>query len=745
MTDPDVWKAEALRVAGLTADYDQEYDHVDFSFRTAAPVSSEPTRRDVLQILGAGLLIAVAGDAARGQQRPGGNQQGGRGGGPFGRGATTIQARVHVGEDGVLTVMTGKVECGQGARAELSQAAAEELRVSLAKVRLVMADTGLVPNDGGTFGSMSTPGTVPAIRQGCAAARDLLRNLAAKRWSVEPGSITVADGRATTAGSDRSLAYADLARDADAAAGFAAAIPPRIALTPVAEWRIMGVATPRPNGRDIVVGGHAYPSDIVRPGMLYGKILRQPSYGAQLKKVDLAPARKMPGVVVVQDGGFIGVAAPTSAQARAALEAIEDTAEWEPGPHPSSAEVYDYLRTKTRNPVPANPFADDLAKAARSLRQTYHVAYIQHAPMETRAAVAEWADGGVTVWTGGQAPFNVRSELARAFGIDEAKARVIIPDFGGGFGGKHSGEAAVEAAKLAKEAGKPVRVAWTRAEEFTWAQFRPAAVIDAEAALNTQGELTSWHFLNLNSGASEVNTPYRAGKARGQYIACDPPLRHGSYRGLAATANTFARECFMDELARLADRDPLGFRLAHLDNDRLRAVLEAAAQRFDWPTRSKGKTADAGVGLACGVDKGSYVAACVALTVDRAKGKIHVEKITQAYECGKIINPSNLLSQVQGGILMGLGPALREAMDFQDGVMRNASFRDYAVPRFTDVPELDIHLLDRPDLPSAGAGETPLIAVAPAIANAVFAATGTRIRQMPILWPGTRVEKAPDA
>ncbi|MBI4324586.1 MAG: xanthine dehydrogenase family protein molybdopterin-binding subunit, partial [Chloroflexi bacterium] len=398
----------------------------------------------------------------------------------------------------------------------------------------------------------------------------------------------------------------------------------------------------------------------------------------------------------------------------------------------------DYLKGRARDGVPPNPFADELAAAHKVVRQTYHAAYVQHAPLEPRAALAEWNDGKLTVWTGTQAPFGYHSELARTFRLPNDRVRVIVPDFGSGFGGKHSGEAAVEAARLAQAAGRPVLLRWTREEEFTWAYFRPAAVIEAEASLDALGALTSWHFVNINSGGSAVDTPYRAGKARSRFVSSEPPLRQGSYRALAATANNFARECFMDELAAAAGADPLGFRLAHLENPRLRAVLEAAVQRFNWKERAKRKTPGVGVGLACGTEKGSYVAACAEIEIDRAQSAIVVRHVCEVFECGAILNPDNLLSQVQACIIMGLGPAMREEMRFADGKMLNPFFRKYLVPRLSDVPVLDIHLLNRPDLPSAGGGETPIIAIAPAVANAVFHATGTRVRAMPIRLPGMK-------
>ncbi|MCL5097125.1 MAG: molybdopterin-dependent oxidoreductase, partial [Candidatus Omnitrophica bacterium] len=336
------------------------------------------------------------------------------------------------------------------------------------------------------------------------------------------------------------------------------------------------------------------------------------------------------------------------------------------------------------------------------------------------------------VWTGTQNPFGYHAELARAFRLPSDQVRVVVPDFGGGFGGKHTGEAAIEAARLAKAVSRPVLLRWTREEEFTWAYFRPAAVIEIEAGLNEHGTITSWHFININSGGAAVDTPYNIEHVRCRFLPVHSPLRQGSYRALAATANNFARESFMDELAAAAGADPLGFRLAHLENPRLRAVLETAAKRFDWTGRKKNPEANTGIGLACGTEKGSFVAACVQVGVDQSAGEYKVQHVCEVFECGAILNPANMLSQAQGCILMGLGGALREGMQFEHGKMLNANFGKYRVPRFADVPELDIQLLDRPDLPSAGGGETPIIAIAPATANAVFQASGIRIREMPI-------------
>ena len=402
---------------------------------------------------------------------------------------------------------------------------------------------------------------------------------------------------------------------------------------PAERWQVLGTATAKVGMEQIVTGSHRYPSDIVRPGMLYGRILRRPSYGARLLSIDLAPAQAIPGAVVVRDGDFVGCAAKSTWLAAKAIEELAPAARWElpdASQQTSSDALFKYLKDHAASPqagggrsggrsggTTRGSVDQGLADADKTLNAAYEIAYIQHAPMEPRAAVAEWQDDKLTVWTGTQNPLRVRGEIMEAFRLPVDRVRVIVPDTGGGFGGKHTGEVALEAARLAKGCGKPVLVRWTREEEFVWAYFRPAALIEVAGGLNAQGGLTAWRFTNYNSGGSALETPYDVPHIRTQFIACDAPLRTGSYRALASTANTFARECFMDELAAAADADPLSFRLRHLAPGRLRDVLVAATEKFDWPGRWKKRAADRGVGLACGTEKGSYVAACADVEVDR--------------------------------------------------------------------------------------------------------------------------------
>jgi isoquinoline 1-oxidoreductase subunit beta len=654
-----------------------------FELREPDPYRFALNRRE---FLGAGLVLTLfVPGSASGQQ------------------TGQIEARLHLGEDGAVTVLSGKIEEGQGARTEIAMAAAEELGVPLDAVQVVLGDTARVPNDGGTWGSATTPVTIPAVRRACAAARAML---------TESGHST----------------YAELAR---AGRKFTGPTPAGIALKPVASWKILGESQRRPASEAMVTGAHEFPSDIRRPGMLHGAVLRAPSFGARLEVLDVAAARRLPGVVAVRDGDFAGCAAPTSFEARAALETMAAAARWSAPAHEATSDnLFEYLK-KHQGRVRDNVKGAPAGQRGERHRATFRCAYVQHAPMEPRAAVAEWEGGRLTVWTGTSNPFGVRDTLARTFALSPEQVRVVVPDFGGGFGGKHTGEAAIEAARLAKEAGKPVSLRWTRAEEFSWAYCRPAALIEVEASLD-KGVITAWDFANYNSGAAALESPYRLAHTRHRYIECESPLRPGSYRALASTVNNFAREAFMDELAAAAGQDPLAFRLAHLDNERIRAVLEAAADRFGWRERATRKQPGRGVGLACGMEKNSVVAACAEIEIDARTGAVRLVEIVQAYECGKILNPANLRQQVEGCILQGLGAVVRERLEFAGGRITNGSFARYRVPRFEDVPKIDLVLLDRPDMTPIGAGETPILTVAPAMANAWFQATGQRAYTLPL-------------
>jgi len=699
----------------------------------AAPIHRfDLARRDFFKMLGAGVAVfAVA-------TRTSSAQESGRGGHRRNDEdePKDITSWLHIGEDGIVTAFTGKVEIGQNIRTSLAQSVADELHVPFASVRMVMADTALTPFDMGTFGSRTTPTMAPQLRRVANAARDLLIQEAAKEWGVASDTLVARDAKVSDPGSGRSITYAKLA----AGKLLAKDLPDADPITPAPDWTIAGKAIPKVDARDFVTGRHQYTTDLRPAGLLYGKVLRPPSFGAKLTTLDAGAAQAMPGVKIVRDGHFVGVTAPSEYAAMQAVATLKP--QWSETQQPSSRELFSYLKKNlesgedSRGTKITGSVDDGIARAAHKLAQTYTVEYIAHAPLEPRAAVAEWKGDGITVWTGTQRPFGVREELSDAFHLPKEKIRVIVPDTGSAYGGKHTGDAAIEAARLARNAGHPVKLVWTREEEFTWAYFRPAGVMDVRGGVTTDGTLTAWEFHNYNSGGSGIGIPYVVSNQRVQFHETKSPLRQGSYRGLAATANHFARECAMDELAHAAGIDPLEFRLKNLSDTRLRDVFVAAAKKFGWPAK---KTAEGqGFGIGGGVEKGGYVATCAEVAVDRASGSVRVVRVVTAFECGAIVNPDGLRHQVIGANIMGLGGALFEAIAFENGRITNPHFAKYRVPRFRDVPEIEAVLLDRKDIPSAGAGETPIVGIAPAIGNAIFDATGVRLRTLPMVPNGLK-------
>lgn len=691
----------------------------------------ELERRDFFKLLGGGLVLVLTFDAFASQESGGQAGESGR----RRTGASTpkdIGGWLQIAEDGSVNVFTGKVEFGQNIRTSLAQAVAEELRVPIASVRLTMGDTDLTPFDMGTFGSRTTPTMAPQLSKAAAAAREVLIDLAAAELKADRSSLTVKDGMVVDARSKQSVAFGKLTKGQK----LLKVIPDNIATTPASQWTIAGKSLAKVNGRDSVIGKHRYTSDMKLPDMLFGKVVRPSAINAALVSADIRDAEAMPRVKVVRDGNFIGVTAPSEHDAHRAASAIK--AEWKVAQQPWASELFDYLRKQATESQPATTrgsIAEGLAQADKKLEQTYTVAYIAHAPLEPRAAVAHWEQGKLTVWTGTQRPFGVRTELAEAFRIPEDRVRVIVPDTGSGYGGKHTGEAAVEAARLAQAAGKPVKLVWTREEEFTWAYFRPAGVIDVASGVRNDGTITAWEFHNYNSGGSGIGHRYDIANQKIVVHQSKSLLRQGSYRGLAATANHFARETHLDELSREVKMDPLEFRLKNLKDERQSAVLNAAAKAFGW---GKAKSSGSGYGIAAGFEKGGYVAACAEVSVDRATGKVKLVRIVEAFECGAVVNPDQLRNQIEGSIVMAIGGALFEAIDFDNGKIVNSRFSRYRVPRFSDVPLIEAVLVDRKDLPSAGAGETPIVGLAPAVGNAIFDATGIRLRSLPMVPNGLK-------
>jgi isoquinoline 1-oxidoreductase len=707
-------------------------------------------RRDFIKLLGGGLVVVITFRAATAAA------QGPAGGGlPAGEPPPAdLAAWLQVAEDGTIHVYSGKTEVGQNVRTMLTQVVAEELRVPPAQVRMVLADTDLTPFDLGTFGSRSAPLMVPQIRKVSVAARELLMDMAAAQWrAADRNDIVIESGRLTNRRTNQSASFGEITKGQE----LVKVIEDDPKITPASEWKVTGTSLRKVNGRDIVTGRHQFPIDIRRPGMVFGKVVRAPAYNSELESVNSAAAQALPGVtfvrdgeldtrrvgagevidinptvMFVRDGGFVGVTGPTDQLAARAASAL--TANWKTGENVAEAALFDHLRKPPRGGAPVRPqdrgsMESGMAAADFKTEETYTAAYIAHTPLEPRAAVAEWTNGKLTVWTGTQRPWGVRAELAEAFRMPEEQVRVIVPDTGSGYGGKHTGEAAIEAARLAKAAGKPVKVVWSREEEFMWGYFRPAGVIDVSSGVTKEGLITAWEFHNYNSGSTSIRPVYDIPNQRIVFHPSDSPMRQGSYRGLAAAAKHFARESHMDVLAAKVGLDPLEFRYRNLKDPRLRAVFDAGAERFVWGRDKSGP--ERGYGFGGGLDKGGYISTFAEVSIDR-NGGVRVERVVAAFEVGAILNPDQVRNQVEGSIVQGIGGALFEAVHFDAGKVVNGRLSQYRVPRFSDTPSIDVVLIDRKDLPSSGAGESPIVGIAPAIGNAIAAATGIRLRSLPM-------------
>ncbi|WP_321473699.1 molybdopterin cofactor-binding domain-containing protein [uncultured Paludibaculum sp.] len=620
---------------------------------------AEYKRRDFLKLLGSGGLLTLPITAA---ERP---------------------VRVRQALDGLFDVFTGKIEMGQGARTLLTQAIAEELRVPVDRIRLTMADTDQVPDDGGTWASLTTPETVPAVRKDVAA------------FAGHP-------------------------------------------LTEPKDWKVLGQSIPPLHGPAAVTGALQYCGDLRTEGMLHGCVVRPDAYRAHLESYDDRAARALPGVRIVREGDFLGVVAPDRHTALEAARLVQ--AQWKPDPLPSLAEMRESFRTKSVAPVevrdtrypPLIRQGDTdaaLAGAHRKLHSSYWLPPIAHVALEPRAAIAEWHDGALTVHCGKQAPFLVRAELAKAFGLPESKVRIVVTMPGGGFGGKQRGECELEAARLAKAAQAPVRLAWTREEEFWVAYSRPAALVEIESGVDAGGHLSAWRFRNYNAGAPGIKPPYAIAAMSNEFWRSETPLRQGSYRALAATANNFARESHVDEWAHALGKDPLEYRLANIEDARLKEALEKGAALFGWGRRKPGN--GRGFGLACNLEKLARLALFV--ETEGSARNLRIVRIVAMGDFGAALNPDNLKNQMQGALIQGVGGALWEQLLFDNRRQLTKRLSQYRVPRFQDVPDLRVEIIDRREIPAAGAGESSITLPAPALANALYTATGVRPYALPLI------------
>lgn len=636
--------------------------------------------------------------------------------------------------DGAVTAYAGKVEYGQGIRSGLAIEVADELGVAPAAVEVVLGDTDLTPWDMGTFGSQSTARAGVQLRKAAATARQALLQLGASRLDLPESSLVCRRGRVESQRDPTlGVTWGELLREKP----ITRQVMDDALLKAAKDFTVMGRPVQRVDAVARVTGQAKYSQDITVPGMLFTKILRPPSFEAKLRSLDTSIAKQMPGVAdVIRDGDLVAVLATSEEEAEAALRVVR--ASWEEKPDQPPQWAMPEVLLKTAREFYATQEAGSLDEgfraASATLEETYSIPYVSTNPMEPRAAVAEWSGDKLTVWAGTQRPFGVRQELAAHFGIPESRVRVIAPEIGGGFGAKSIYPVALDAARLARAAGRPVRIAHTRAEEMTWNTFRPAALITIKSGFKSDGTVVAWDFRAIHAGPTpfigrrESPTPYNVPNVRVAVGSADSPLRAGSYRSLGAAVNHFARESHMDEIAAAVGRDPVDLRLHNLTDPRFRRVLTTAAERFGWPGVKL--PSQRGVGVAVGLDVGTYIAECVQLDVQGAEVK--VSRVAAAMDCGLTVNPEGARNQVEGAIVMGMGTALYEAMDFQAGRVLNAGFARYRVPRSTDVPAIDVALVGDATTPSTGAGEPGIVPIAAAIANAVFDRTGKRIRELPL-------------
>jgi CO/xanthine dehydrogenase Mo-binding subunit len=688
-------------------------------------------RRDFVRVLGGGIVVLVnlplksITDLRELQQRRGYPED--------------INAYLHIAEDGSITLYSGKIEMGQGIMTSLTQMAAEDLGVAMSAIHIIMGDTDLCPYDMGTFGSLTTRMFGPAVRAAAAQARLILTDLAAQRLGVARSALAVENGVVyVTANKSRRVTYGELAKGQK----ITHTVDEKAVLAAVEQFRVMGKSPKRLDRIEKVTGAAKYAGDIRRPGMRYARLVRPPAHDARMTRVDTSAAGAMPGVTVVNQDGLVAVLAADPETAARAVQAVK--ADFSLGAPPLDTEsIFEHLITAASAPNTRDTAGNlDAGKAAcaQSFDLTYYNSYVAHAPMEPHTAVAELQNGKMTVWASTQGPFPVRSAVARAIGFSEENVRVITPYVGGGFGGKTPGPQAVEAARLATITGKPVQVAWTRAEEFFYDTFRPAAVVRIASGIDAAGKIVLWNYQVYGAGSrgSDVfyDVPNRSVRVYGEWGGGNPegyhPFSVGPWRAPSANTNRFAAEQQIDAMAAAARIDPLAFRVNNTKDPRMLAVLQAVAKASSWTPGAAPRKTGRGRGLACGIDAGSYVAHVADVTVDRATGAVQVDRVVCAQEMGVVVNPDGARMQIEGCIAMGLGYTLGEEVRFESGRVLDVNFDTYHIARFSWMPEIETVLVPNDTMAPQGGGEPAIINMGAVVANAIFDATGARMVRLPM-------------
>jgi nicotinate dehydrogenase subunit B len=684
-------------------------------------------RRDFMKLAGSGIVILFTIDASQlltGQEFPGMGYP------------SDPNAFLKIAADGRVTIYSSKIEMGQGVMTSLAQMAADELGVSLDSVDMIMGDTDLCAYDMGTFGSMSTRFFGPALRAAAAEAKAVLIELAAEQLKTPKERLSVENGVVfVTAEKNKRVSFGQLTQGQKITRQLSA----KPATKDLSQFTLMGKSITRLDARAKATGKAKYAGDLRLPDMLYAKILRPPAHGATLKRVDTSAAEKVSGVTLVNKDGIIAVLHREPEEAEKALRSIN--AEYDkPEATFDSTTVFDHLLTAAPPPQERDQrgnLAEGEKMAAHLFETRYNDPYLAHAPIETHTALAQMEGEKMTVWASTQTPFPLRQQIAQALGVPQEKVRVITPFVGGGFGGKGSGQQAVEAALLARQTGKPVQVAWNRAEEFFFDTFRPAAVVKIKSGIDRAGKICLWDYDVYCAGARGLehiyDVPNNLCKVRGEWFRDTSnahPFGIGAWRGPGANTNAFARESQIDIMAAKAKIDPLEFRLNNISDQRMRKVLQAVADRFGY--KKAAAPSGRGYGIACAIDAGSYVALMAEVKVDSNSGAVKVVRIVCAQEMGTVINPTGALMQVEGCIMMGLGYTLSEEISFKGGEIFTSNFDTYELPRFSWLPKIDGFLVQNDELPPQGGGEPAIVPVGAVVANAIFDAAGIRLFQLPL-------------
>ncbi len=673
-----------------------------------------------------------------------------------------ISAWLRVADDGTVTVRTGKVELGQGILTALAAIAATELDVAPPSVRVLATRTADSPDEGPTAGSMSVADSGSALRQACACARALFVAAAAERLgspdvTVRDGTLSAPDGRSTT--------YGELAAGVDLDVAADPSARPKPPGSPVSEL-------PRLDLPDKVTGRPRYLADLVLPGQLWGRVVRPPSPAATLRAIDVEAARAMDGVAaVVRDGSFLGVVADDERVADLAADALRLASTWDEQPTlPDEDDLAGYLRCGPHTTFPVDETGDPAAVSpVRKVAASYSRPFLAHASIAPSCGLARWDDDGLHVWSSSQNVFGLRAAVAQALDLDPGAVQVEHVESAGAYGHNGADDAAFDAVLLSRAVpGRPVQVRWSRADELAWSPFGSPQVVDLAAGLDADGRILTWTCdiwsqghtarpgyagtpgllatAHLEGGAplaAPVDPPPErgAGSARGAVPAYDLPvrritghrldaaaLRSSSLRSLGAFTNVFAIESFMDELAEATGADPVRYRLDHLSDPRGRAVLEAVAERAGWADRRTGGEVGHGVAVAQ-YKKGGW---CAVVAEVEAVAAVRLRRLTVAVEVGRVVQPDGVRNQVEGGAVQAASWTLKERVRFDRCRVTSTDWETYPVLRFSEVPAVDVLLLDRPDLPSVGAGEVAQGPVAAAIGNALAAAVEVRVRDLPL-------------